>query len=149
MSRMLFVSTLLMAVSCLSQADGAHAHARSANDWRAVNAATANPESVNDDALVAGEDYFAELPLFRYRVEAELETTACSGVDPESRVRGPINGAVLAAAREQLNLPMGFGRRLTVKGQNYLFCTEPHYHPPGYNNGPEGWHKGITVYQVS
>ena len=37
----------------------------------------------------------------------------------------------------------------SIDNVNYMARVEPHYHPPGFKNGPEGWHKGITVYQQS
>ena len=85
---------------------------------------------------------------FGYRMSAPpLEREACDASVPKEPLRGRVDHAVLLAAREQLNLPMGAGRQLTVRGKAYLFCLEPHYHPPGYGGlGPEGWHKGVTVY---
>lgn len=82
-----------------------------------------------------------------YQRPAELEHEACRASVPKEPLRGRLDRAVLLAANEQLNLPMGAGRQLTVRGRSYLFCLEPHYHPPGYAAGPEGWHKGVTVYR--
>jgi hypothetical protein len=82
-----------------------------------------------------------------YRQAAPLQHEACQVSVPKEPLRGRIDRAVLLAANEQLNLPMGAGRLLTVRGRPYLFCLEPHYHPPGYAAGPEGWHKGVTVYR--
>lgn len=31
----------------------------------------------------------------------------------------------------------------------YMARVEPHYHPPGFKGGPNGWHKGVTVYEKS
>lgn len=84
-----------------------------------------------------------------YRHAAPLEHEACRVSVPKEPLRGRLDRAVLLAANEQLNLPMGAGRLLTVRGRPYLFCLEPHYHPPGYAAGPEGWHKGVTVYHGS
>jgi hypothetical protein len=85
-----------------------------------------------------------------YQRPAQLERDACRASEPKEPLRGRVDRAVLLAANEQLNLPMGAGRRLEVRGRPYLFCLEPHYHPPGYGGtGPEGWHKGVTVYHGS
>lgn len=78
----------------------------------------------------------------------ELGQRECSGASNKEPVRGRIDRAVLLAANEQLNMPMGSGSVLTVAGRPYLFCLEPHYHPPGGGITPEGWHKGVTVYHA-
>lgn len=81
-----------------------------------------------------------------YERPPEIEREACSVAVPKSPVRGRLTRAVVLAAAEQLNLPMGLGRTLLVRGRTYLFCLEPHFHAPGSGAGPEGWHKGVTVY---
>jgi len=78
----------------------------------------------------------------------EIGQRECSAASPKEPVRGRIDRALLLAANEQLTLPMGAGSLLTVAGQPYLFCLEPHYHPPGGGITPEGWHKGVTVYHA-
>lgn len=78
----------------------------------------------------------------------ELGQRECSAANPKEPLRGRIDRALVLAANEQLTLPMGSGSLLTVAGQPYLFCLEPHYHPPGGGITPEGWHKGVTVYHA-
>ncbi len=78
----------------------------------------------------------------------ELGERECRAADPNEQLRGRLEPAVVLAANEQLNLPMGAGSVLTVAGEPYLFCLEPHYHPPGGGISPEGWHKGVTVYHT-
>ncbi|HYQ46188.1 MAG TPA: hypothetical protein VER11_29665 [Polyangiaceae bacterium] len=78
----------------------------------------------------------------------ELGQRECSASTPKEPVRGVLDRAVVLAASEQLNLPMGSGSVLSVAGRHYLFCLEPHYHPPGGGTAPEGWHKGVTVYRA-
>jgi len=78
----------------------------------------------------------------------ELGQRECSSANPKEPLRGRLDRAVVLAANEQLTLPMGAGSLLTVAGQPYLFCLEPHYHPPGGGITPEGWHKGVTVYRA-
>jgi hypothetical protein len=51
-------------------------------------------------------------------------------------------------ARSFLDLPMGAERPVNVDGRRYLFVLEHHYHPPGFVGGPNGWHKGVTVYEL-
>lgn len=84
-----------------------------------------------------------------YSVPVPLERSACSDYDKRRQLRGRIAPRVVQAASEQLNLPMGTGRFLSVLGRPYLFCLEPHYREPGTGGGPEGWHKGVTVYDAS
>jgi hypothetical protein len=78
----------------------------------------------------------------------ELGQRECSAANSKEPVRGRLDRAVVLAANEQLNMPMGAGNLLTVAGRPYLFCLEPHYHPPGGGITPEGWHKGVTVYHA-
>ena len=87
-------------------------------------------------------------PFLAYSLEMPLESAACAGRDLNQQLRGRIESAVVRVASEQLNLPMGSGRFLTVRGRTYLFCLEPHYRAPGTGHGPTGWHKGVTVYAV-
>jgi hypothetical protein len=35
-----------------------------------------------------------------------------------------------------------------VNGRHFMARVEPHYHPPGFVGGPNGWHKGVTVYEA-
>jgi hypothetical protein len=79
---------------------------------------------------------------------SELGQRECSGANQRQKVQGRIDRALVLAANEQLTMPMGSGSILTVAGQPYLFCLEPHYHPPGGGITPEGWHKGVTVYHA-
>jgi hypothetical protein len=44
-------------------------------------------------------------------------------------------------------LDMGEEAVREINGKVYAFRAEQHYHPPGHP-GPNGWHKGITVYAV-
>ena len=117
---------------------------------RVVIAAQDSEVSLESMNAAAGPMALPEGGYLGYRMSAPpLEREACDTSVPKEPLRGRMDHAVLLAAREQLNLPMGAGRQLTVRGKAYLFCLEPHYHPPGYGAGPEGWHKGVTVYYGS
>lgn len=84
-----------------------------------------------------------------YTVAAPLEYEACSGLDQRRKLTGRIPSSLIRAASEQLLLPMGSGKYLSVRGQRYLFCLERHYREPGTGPGPTGWHKGVTIYRTS
>jgi hypothetical protein len=43
---------------------------------------------------------------------------------------------------------MGAEREVEVEGRRCLFVVERHFHPPGFTHGPQGWHKGVTVYEM-
>jgi hypothetical protein len=77
------------------------------------------------------------------------EQQPCAEREKHARLRGKLDRSVTTTAQEQLNLPMGSGRYLVVHGKRYLFCLEPHYHEPGSGLGPDGWHKGVTVYDAT
>ena len=77
-----------------------------------------------------------------------LEQRGCAAVEQRVPLR-KIDSAVARAARTLLDLPMGAGRLMSVNGQQLVFCLELHYHEPGFERGPEGWHKGVTVYQTT
>ena len=78
-----------------------------------------------------------------------LEYSACASIEQEKKLHGKIDRAVINLALSQLTLPMGVGRYVSVNGQRYLFCLEPHYHAPGSGRTPYGWHKGVTVYYAT
>lgn len=77
-----------------------------------------------------------------------LEQRGCAAVEQRTPLR-KIDSAVARAAQTLLDLPMGAGRLRSVNGRQLLFCLELHYHEPGYERGPDGWHKGVTVYHTS
>ena len=49
-------------------------------------------------------------------------------------------------ARQLLSGDFGTMTPFKVDGLKYMARVEPHYHPPGFKGGPNGWHKGVTVY---
>jgi hypothetical protein len=57
-----------------------------------------------------------------------------------------VTPAIVKVAKTFLDLPMGSERAVNVEGKRYVFVLERHYHPPGFVGGPNGWHKGVTVY---
>jgi hypothetical protein len=79
----------------------------------------------------------------------EIEPGECSRTERRRQIQGKIDPAVIRTASEQLDLPLGAGRYLSVNGQTYLFCLEMHYREPGSAPGPQGWHKGVTVFDAS
>jgi|SRR5579885_978113 hypothetical protein len=62
----------------------------------------------------------------------------------------PISGAapagVSAVASSLLGGSFGTMTPFQIGDTKYMARVEPHYHPPGYKGGPNGWHKGVTVY---
>jgi len=63
-------------------------------------------------------------------------------------LRGAPNKSIIDAATTLLDDPMGSEVIIEVNGTAYGFRLEPHYHPPGFQGGPIGWHKGVTVYEL-
>jgi hypothetical protein len=59
-----------------------------------------------------------------------------------------VTPALIAMAKTFLNLPMGEERFVAIDGHRYVFVLERHYHPPGFVGAPNGWHKGVTVYEL-
>jgi hypothetical protein len=55
---------------------------------------------------------------------------------------------LVAIAQRYVTLPMGAERYATLHGKRYVFVLEQHYHPDGFVGAPNGWHKGVTVYQL-
>ena len=78
----------------------------------------------------------------------EQATDDCAAYPQRKKLHGKIDRSIVKVAQLQLTLPMGTGRRFAVGGKSYLFCLEPHYHEPGSGQKPEGWHKGVTVYDA-
>lgn len=88
---------------------------------------TAQPP-VSLDGLLAGSE---RLDTWGERVKLKLVT-------PE----------IVSVAQSYLDLPMGAERYVTLEGKRYVFVLELHYHPPGFVGAPNGWHKGVTVYEL-
>jgi hypothetical protein len=56
--------------------------------------------------------------------------------------------AIVHVAQSFLDLPMGDERFVAIDGHRYVFVLERHYHPPGFIGAPNGWHKGVTAYEL-
>src|SRR5262245_18488601 len=65
-----------------------------------------------------------------------------------SPLHGVPNKSIIEAATDLLDYPMVWQFIIEVNGTPYGFRLEPHYHPPGFEDGPIGWHKGVTVYEI-
>ena len=108
---------------------------------------------VREAPLVDAQRIFDSTVRLRLRASftpsaLELGQRECGTASSKEPVRGRLDRAVVLAANEQLTLPMGAASVVSVAGHPYLFCLEPHYHPPGGGVTPEGWHKGVTVYHA-
>lgn len=84
----------------------------------------------------------AKAPALHADADADDDTPTSERIP----LRGPIPADVVHAARSFLDLPLGAERRARIGETDYLFVLEWHYHPPGFVGGPNGWHKGVTVY---
>jgi hypothetical protein len=62
-------------------------------------------------------------------------------------MQGTVPESITQAAKQLLSKPFGFETYIELDGIKYFFRAEVHYHPQGYVGGPNGWHKGITVYE--
>lgn len=60
-----------------------------------------------------------------------------------------VSPAMVAQAEKFVKLPLGSERYATVDGKRYVFVLERHYHPPGFQGAPNGWHKGVTMYELA
>ncbi len=63
--------------------------------------------------------------------------------------RGAVPPEVGLMARKLLGKPFGTETYFEANGRRYVARNEPHYHPPGFKGGPNGWHSGVTVYEAS
>jgi peptidoglycan hydrolase-like protein with peptidoglycan-binding domain len=61
---------------------------------------------------------------------------------------GRIPAGVVAKAKSLLHHDYGTEIPFELEGRRYVARLERHYHPPGYVGGPNGWHKGVTVYEA-
>jgi hypothetical protein len=59
-----------------------------------------------------------------------------------------VTPALVGVAQGFVNLPMGSERFVTLNGKRCVFVLEKHYHPQGFVGAPNGWHKGVTVYEL-
>ena len=78
------------------------------------------------------------------------KSNQASGAPPGYKtISGQVPTGVVAKAKSLLSLPMGSEVAFELDGKRYLARLEQHYHPPGYKGGPNGWHKGCSVYQAA
>lgn len=75
-----------------------------------------------------------------------LKSGAPPGYAP---ITGRVPPGVVAQAKGLLHHDYGTEIPFELDGQRYLARLERHYHPPGYQGGPNGWHKGVTVYRAT
>ena len=94
--------------------------------WMVSLPAGAPPMSL--DGLQAASD----------RLDASGERVKVKLVTPE----------LVGIAEGFLTLPMGAERFVTLHGKRCVFVLERHYHPDGFVGAPNGWHKGVTVYEL-
>ncbi len=88
----------------------------------------------------------------------EAPATAAAPTEPEDACTADASGErvkpklvtteMVNAARDFLDYPLGTECVRQVGGRRYVFVLEWHYHPPGFEGGPTGWHKGVTVYEL-
>lgn len=64
-------------------------------------------------------------------------------------LKGKIPTGVVKTAQSLLGGEYGTMTPFEINGKRYMARVEPHYHPPGYKGGPNGWHKGVTVYEAN
>lgn len=64
-------------------------------------------------------------------------------------IKGKIPTGVVAKAKSLLSHPLGTEVPFELEGRRFMARLEPHYHPPGYQGGPNGWHKGVSVYEAA
>lgn len=62
-------------------------------------------------------------------------------------VRSALSPEMVHTAQTFLDLPMGAARTVVIDGRPYVFVLEWHYHAPGFVGAPNGWHKGVTIYE--
>jgi hypothetical protein len=74
--------------------------------------------------------------------------TAPPAAGTRTPIRSAIPADVIAFAKTLVNLPMGAEQVEMIDGQRYVFVLERHYHPPGFVGAPNGWHKGVTAYEL-
>lgn len=92
------------------------------------------------------------------RVRALLEKTTpievSHALEPVrfDRAKAASHDVTLAAnawLTESFSMPDGAEKIVEVDGARWALVAEPHYHPDGFVGGPNGWHRGITVFQVA
>jgi hypothetical protein len=87
----------------------------------------------------------AQPPLSLDQLQAASDALDSDGERVKMKLVTP---EIVGIAQGFLDLPMGAERYLTLGGKRCAFVLEPHYHPPGFVGAPNGWHKGVTVYEL-
>jgi hypothetical protein len=78
----------------------------------------------------------------------DAPTDSTDGTSERVLYRGTVTAEIARVARTFLDLPMGAERAAEVEGHRFVFVLERHFHPLGFVGAPNGWHKGVTVYEV-
>ena len=100
-----------------------------------------SPDGAEDEQAAGGD---------RLPVAEPPQSVATSGPWNGHRMKPKVlTPGIVRAAYSFLDLPMGDERFLEIDGKRYVFRLEHHYHPPGFVGGPNGWHKGVTVYEIA
>jgi hypothetical protein len=81
------------------------------------------------------------------QVEAAAEPVTTTG-EQRIPIRSAIPASVIAFAKTLVNLPMGAEQIAELEGKRYVFVLEHHFHPAGFVGAPNGWHKGVTAYEL-
>jgi hypothetical protein len=80
------------------------------------------------------------------------------GPGPTGAPKGPPTGykpltspspEISQIAKNLLRNDFGTTTPFILDNKMYMARVEPHYHPLGFKGGPNGWHKGVTVYEKS
>jgi hypothetical protein len=64
-------------------------------------------------------------------------------------MKGKVPVGAVKMAHSLLGGDWGTETPFEVNGKRYMARVEPHYHPPGFKGGPNGWHKGVSVYEAN
>jgi hypothetical protein len=87
----------------------------------------------------------AQPPLSLDQLQAASDALDATGERVKLKLVTP---EIVGIAQGFLDLPMGAERYVTLHGKRIAFVLERHYHPPGFVGAPNGWHKGVTVYEL-
>lgn len=55
---------------------------------------------------------------------------------------------ISSVAKNLLKGDFGTMTPFQIGDKKYMARVEPHYHSENYKAGPQGWHKGVTVYEA-
>jgi hypothetical protein len=121
-------------------------------DWTVDDKGTMHMNGVQDTMALPHSKPASERPHVALSTGRKIgpgpDGVPTSAPEGYRNFRGHVSPEVVKEANSLLGGAFGTETPFEINGKKYMARVEPHYHPPGFKGGPNGWHKGVTVYEA-